>query len=787
VTSAALDLGAETPACAHCGEPVSGHARFCCSGCAAAYQIIHDLGFERYYSQRTLGASARAPKPDDELRFDFAQHAQESNGASSLSLLVEGLHCGACVWLIERTLQRNPGVIEARVNLTAQRLTLRWRSAEASANDLTMAVQRLGYRLAPFSAVAARESVNRRTRSLTAALAVAGFAAGNLMLLSIGIWAGIAQGMGEATRSLLHWASAAIALPAIAYGGQPFFRSAFAALRNGRSNMDVPISVGVLLVTGMSLAETVRGGEHTYFDSAAALLFFLLIGRLLDQRARGRAREAAEHLTALIESDVTVIASDGKAERRSQALVRVGDRILVGIGEKIGADGTIVEGASTIDTSVVTGESLPAPAGLGAKVFAGSVNIETPLIVKVTAVGADTLLAECARLVEAAEFGRSRFVVLADRVARLYAPVVHLVALATFLLWWRIFDAPISLSLLIATSVLIITCPCALALAVPAVQVIATGRLFRRGILLKSATALERIAQVDTVVFDKTGTLTEPALALVANGRYGSGDLREAAALATVSRHPLARALAAAAGPIQPFADVREVTGAGLVHAVSGGETRLGSRAFCNIAVARCADGPELWFRRANGAAICFEFAERLRRDAGATIQRLNRMGMRLALLSGDRPEGVAKIARDLALDDVCAALSPVGKVEELNRLAASGARTLMVGDGLNDGPALAAAFLSMSPATAADLSQTVADIVFQGDALAPVAVAIEVARRARRLVAQNIGFSISYNLVMVPLAVAGYVTPWLAAIAMSGSSLVVTMNSLRLSRDLAR
>ncbi len=345
--------------------------------------------------------------------------------------------------------------------------------------------------------------------------------------------------------ALLHWVSALIAMPAIAYAGRPFFASALAALRQRRTNMDVPISLGVLLVTGMSLAETINGGDHTYFDSAVTLLFFLLVGRVLDHRARGQARATAEQLLALRATDVAVLQPDGTTTRRAQEQVQPGERILVATGERIGVDGIIERGATALDTSLVTGESLPVNAAPGTAVFAGTLNLGATLTIRATATGAATLLAECVRLIEAAETRRGRFVVLADRVARRYAPAVHLCALLTFLWWFFVAGASLGQALLTASAVLIITCPCALALAVPAVQVIATGRLFRGGMLLKSPTALERLAEVDTVVFDKTGTLTEPLLALVSDP--DPADLRQAATLAVCSRHPLARSLVAAA------------------------------------------------------------------------------------------------------------------------------------------------------------------------------------------------------------------------------------------------
>ncbi len=497
----------------------------------------------------------RPPRPERSERYDLTRFiTTRPDGAKELVLAIDGLRCGACVWLIESVLGREPSVQVGRVNMTSRRLKLVWRGPESEAIRLVGRIETLGYRLVPFDPVALAAARDDTDRALIRALAVAGFAAINVMLMSIGIWAGDAagllEGMGPATRDLLHLVSALIALPAIAYAGQPFFRSAVLVLRRGRSNMDVPISLGVILVTGMSLAQTLSHGHDAYFDSAVTLLFFLLIGRVLDHRARGRVRATVELLLTLRATDVTVLADDGSATRRSARSLLPGEHVLVGMGERIGVDGVVERGQSSVDTSLVTGESLPVTVTTGAAVFAGTMNLGAPLTVRVTAAEDGTLLAECARLIEASEARRSRFVVLADRVARRYAPAVHLTALATFLGWYFWGGASLAQALLTASAVLIITCPCALALAVPAVQVIATARLFRSGILLKSGTALERLAEIDTVVFDKTGTLTEPSPALLRDG-VDPLALRDAAALAAHSRHPLARALVAASGNVR--------------------------------------------------------------------------------------------------------------------------------------------------------------------------------------------------------------------------------------------
>jgi Cu2+-exporting ATPase len=766
--------------CMHCGSAVGASGDFCCAGCAGAYALVEELGLGQYYNRRTVDARPAVVTQPAEAGELARYVVTASDGSSTLNLLVDGIHCAACVWLIETALRRRPNLIEARVNLTSRRLRLRWQGGAAEGASLVDLVSRLGYRAAPFDATRRADADSSSEKELLLAMAVAGFAAGNVMLLSVAVWSGNVGEMGVATRDLMHWLSALVALPAIVYAGRPFFRSALAALRARRTNMDVPISVGVILAAGMSLFETSHSGVHAYFDSAITLLFFLLVGRYLDGRARGRARSASEHLLGLNEASAAVVGTDGEVRRVPTSAVAVGDTILVSAGERIAADGRVIVGNSLIDKSLIDGESLPVPVAAGATVYAGVLNLTASLRVAVSAIGDKTLLAEIVRLMEAAEQGRARFVVLADRIARRYAPAVHLLSLATFIGW--IGFIAWEQALLNAVAVLIITCPCALGLAVPVVQIVAGGRLLRRGILLKSATALERLAEIDTVVFDKTGTLTLGRLQLVGND-IDPVALRVAATLAATSSHPLSKALCRAC-PIVAVADrVREIPAHGLAMTTSDGEIRLGNRGFCGVGESDETDGPELWLVRPGHAPHRFVFADALRPDAAEVVARLQSAGKRVVLLSGDRQAVVAAVAEGLGIAEWQAAVTPAAKCQRLAELAAGGARVLMVGDGLNDAPALAAAHASVSPASAADISQNAADVVFQGTSLAAVSEVLEVAGRSDSLVRQNIVLAIGYNALAVPLAMLGYVTPLIAAAAMSTSSLIVVGNALRLGR----
>ncbi|MFZ5780562.1 MAG: copper-translocating P-type ATPase [Pseudomonadota bacterium] len=773
-SAAAAPARAETR-CVHCGDLVRGGGEYCCAGCASAHAIIDGAGLAAFY-RRLEDRHAKRPVP---LETDFATHARVvGTDQAELDLLVDGLDCAACVWLLESLLARNPTMLRARANLSTRRLSLRWQGTPADADNHVGLVAALGFRPAPYDIVAATDKDDAEARDLMRSLAVAGFAAANVMLLSVAVWSGHDGSMGGATRTLFHWLSAAIALPAVAYAGRPFFRSAWAALKAGRTNMDVPISIGVTLACVVSLHEAWAGQQHAYFDSAVTLLFFLLIGRYLDRRARGRARHAVRALLALADRSATVVHADGATMQRRVDQLVAGDMLLVAPGERLGADGAVVDGWSSMDAALVSGESLPQPVEPGSRVFAGMINLAAPIRVRVTAAGRHTLLSEIVRLVEAAERGRSRFVALADRVARAYAPVVHLTALLTFLGWFLIGGLPWDRALLVATAVLIITCPCALALAVPIVQVVAGSRLLRRGVLLLSPTALERIARIDHVVLDKTGTLTLGRPELVEGGADRAA-LDAAAGIAANSRHPLAQALVRAAGGAAPVAGVTEHPGQGLEWK----GLRLGSARFCGIALPVDDGLSELWLTRSGLPPSRFAFADRLRPDAGQAVAELRRRGIAVELLSGDRRTAVARAAAEAGIDKWRAETTPAAKAERLAALAAEGKRVLMVGDGLNDAPALAAAHASISPATAAEATQNAADAVFQGDGLAPLVEIIDVARRADGLVRQNLALALLYNLAAVPLAILGSVTPLVAAVAMSSSSLLVIGNALRLGR----
>lgn len=715
----------------------------------------------------------------------FVRHGE--GGVAGMELAVEGIRCAGCMQAIESGLGRDAAFLKARVNLALKRVTVEWKEGALRPEGVIERLAALGFKAYPFLPSAERDSVTQEERRLLRYLAVAGFAAMNIMLLSVSVWSGNNGDISPVTRDFFHWLSALIALPTAAYAGRPFFESAVRALRAGAVNMDVPITLGIVLALGMSVVETANHSQHAYFDGAVMLIFFLLIGRYLDQMMRRRTRDLAGNLAALKAETATRLMPNGTTTILPIAAVSPGDLVLVQPGERVCVDGVVESGRSEIDRSLITGETDPAAIEAGAQVHAGTMNLSGALTIRVEATGSGTLLDEIDRLMAQAVESRSRYVRLSDRAARLYAPLVHATALAT-LIGWIAFGLAWQQALIIAITVLIITCPCALGLAIPAVQVVAASALFRRQIMLKEGDALERLAEADMVVFDKTGTLTLPEPDLLNASEVGTDAIKAAAALASASRHPLAQAISRAAGNPAPLADTQEHHGAGLAAMVNGEEMRLGSADFCETeALARQVGSAyptaSLIAWRHGDARAVFAVGQRLRPDARTCVDALGRLGLEVMILSGDRESAVSSVARDLGIATWKAGLRPDQKLHALDGLAARGRKVLMVGDGLNDAPALAKAHVSISPISATHLAQAAADIVFLGDSLGPVAASIGIARRARGLMMENLWFAVLYNAVAVPIAIAGLATPLVAAAAMSGSSLVVTLNALRAAR----
>ena len=692
-------------------------------------------------------------------------------------LSLPDIHCQACIAGVERELQGRPGVNAARVNLTLKRVLID-ADDDIRAADLADLLESAGYaahELDP-AALDATES-DAEGRALLTRLAVSGFAAMNVMLLSVSVWAGAEA----ATRDMFHWISAAIALPATAYAAAPFFRSAARALRAARMNMDVPIALAIALALATSLWETALSGEHAYFDAALTLTFFLLAGRYLDHRTRATARSAAKELSAL-EVPRAIRLENGEEVETAVADLAKGDLILVRPGGRIPVDGEVTEGKSEIDRSILTGESVPVFAAPGLAVSAGELNLTGPLIIRATSVGAETSLHRMADLVAIAESGRARYNALADAAAKLYAPGVHILAALSWL-GWMLWAGDFRTATNIAAAVLIITCPCALGLAVPAVTTAASGRLFRNGLLIKHATALERLAEVDHVVLDKTGTLTEGVPKLDNLAAIDDEARRIALALAAVSDHPLSQAIRRACAEASVSAadvrDLTEVPGYGTEGRFNGQTVRLGRASW--IGAPDSETQTSAWLTFGEREPIAFRFSDRLRDGAEAMVQGFRDAGLKVELISGDTEGAVRALADSVGIENWTAKALPLDKTRHVEALTSEGHKVLMIGDGLNDTLALTAAHVSISPASALDAARVASDIVLLGRDLSPIAGALLTARAATRRIRENFRIATLYNIIAVPLAVVGLATPLIAALAMSTSSITVSLNALRL------
>ncbi len=690
--------------------------------------------------------------------------------AANLVLSLPTAHCAACITGVEAALLRQSGVRAARVNLTLRRVMIR-ADADTIAAPLIEALRRAGYEAHEMDPNLLT-GTEREGRDLAMRLGVAFFAMMNVMLLSVAVWAG-----GEgATRDLFHWISALIAIPTVAFAGQPFFKSAGLALRAGRLGMDVPISLALILATTISLFETIKGGHHAYFDAAVMLCFFLLLGRYLDHRTRAIARSAAEQLAAL-EVPRAMVLVQGVEVARAISEIYINDLVVVRPGGRMPVDGVVVAGTSEVDRSLLTGESLPVFAGPNSLVQAGEVNLTGVLTLKVLAAGQNTSLHRMAELVAIAESAKTRYTSLAERAASWYSPLVHLLSFSAFGFWMWQTGGDLRFAINISAAVLIITCPCALGLAVPAVVTSASGKLFRKGLLIKDGTALERLARVDTVVMDKTGTLTMGIPEPLDFSHIPAEALQVATALSMASSHPLARAIAALGGQGADVTDICEVAGYGISGQYHGAAVRLGRADWCGAdPIAMTAT-----YLRLNNQTYAFGFTDKIRFGAEQAIAAFKAQGKDLYLISGDTTAAVRAMAERLGIEHWTAGALPQEKLSLINRLTSEGRQVLMLGDGLNDTAALAAATVSISPASALDAARVASDIVLLGNSMEPIADALRIARQSRHRIIENFLISGGYNVIAVPLALMGLATPLAAALAMSLSSITVTLNALRL------
>lgn len=796
--------------CFHCGLPVPKGSHFhvtilhedrdmCCPGCEAVAKAIVQGGLSDFYKHRTTtSATVKALVPDilDELNLYDRPELQRSfvtgddGDIKQAALILEGIVCAACVWLNERHVGSLPGVIDFTVNYTTHRAQLKWDNSQTKLSDILREITAIGYIAHPFDPGRQEQLYKKERGQALKRLVVAGFGAMQVMMLAVALYAGEAQGMADNMKQFFRWVSLFIALPVIVYSARPFFTSAIGDLKRKRLGMDVPVALAIGGAFVASVYATLTHGGEVYFDSVTMFTFFLLSGRFLEMGVRQRAGQAAEELVKLLPTMATRLSDDGE-EVIPVSDLRHGDRIRVRPGDGIPADGQIIAGQSSVDESLLTGESLPISKVLGDEVTAGTVNVESPLEICVEKIGEETVLAAIRRLLDRAQSEKPAVALLADKVAGYFVGALLLVATVVGTYWY--FANPAE-AFWIVLSVLVVTCPCALSLATPAAMTAATGSLTRLGVLTTRGHALETLAQATHMVFDKTGTLTRGQLSLAKVQTFTDLDeqhcLGVAAALEQASEHPVARLLAAQVDKPLQASELLATPGQGIAGVVEGQAYRIGRTAYA------VSDGRQHSLKMSNqyshavlatakGEPLAeFLLTDQLRPDAHQSIEQLQQAGLQVLILSGDQAGVVEQVAAELGIEHYHSGLSPEGKLAAIHALQVEGAVVAMVGDGVNDAPVLAGAEVSVAMGSGTQLAHASADMVLLSGQLLHLTDALKVARKARRIVRQNLSWAIGYNLVALPLAASGYIAPWMAAIGMSASSLLVVVNALRLNQS---
>ncbi|MDV7210914.1 heavy metal translocating P-type ATPase [Azotobacter beijerinckii] len=797
---------ASLTSCYHCGLPVPAGNRFqahvlgepremCCPGCQAVAEAIVAGGLEGYYRHRSENAANPEALPQalgEELalydRADVQQPFVRHEGElASTCLLIEGVSCAACGWLIEKHLRSLDGVAEATLNLSNHRLHVRWKDSQVPLSTLLEALRRIGYAAHPYQPDRAAEQLARENRRALRQLGVAGLLWFQVMMATMATWPEFNLDLSAGMDKLLRWVSLILTTPIVFYSSVDFFKGAWRDLRTRHLTMDVSVSLAIGGAYAAGIWSTLTGQGELYFDAAGMFALFLLAGRFLERRARERTAAATAQLVNLLPPSCLRLDDEGRSERILLRELGVGDRVLVPPGNLLPADGRIIAGQSSVDESLLTGEYLPHPCAPGDAVTAGTLNVEGPLTIEVQALGDDTRLSAIVRLLERAQADKPRLAELADRVAQWFLLAVLGVATLVGLIWWQI-DAERAFWVVLA--LLVATCPCALSLATPTALTAATGNLHRLGLLLTRGHVLEGLNGIDTVVFDKTGTLTEGRLTLrevhPLRELDGNACLALAAALENRSEHPIARAFGRAP---QAAERVDSTPGKGLEGLVQGRDLRIGQPAFVATLYGQPAppipgeQGQWLLLGDRQGALAWLVLDDRLREDAPALLEACRARGWQTLLLSGDSSPMVAEVAQRLGIDDARGGLTPDAKLAMLRQLHAQGHRVLMLGDGVNDVPVLAGADISVAMGSATDLAKTSADAILLSNRLDTLVQAFALARRTRRIIIENLAWAGLYNGVVLPFAALGWITPLWAAIGMSLSSLLVVLNALRLTR----
>ena len=787
-----MNASADRRACHHCGEPLpsppviasldgQSHA-FCCAGCAGAAQWIADAGLGNYYELRTAPAGQVGEGAIDFASWDrddlLQGHVHAVAGGREITVLSDGMHCAACAWLIDRALRRDAGVIEISANAVTGRIRIAWDPTRVALSKLLERIAALGYR-SYLSGGQAREQARRNERNRwLLRMGIAGLGMMQAMMFAGSLYLDFDHEMPLATRDFFRWLTLLVSSPVVFYSGWPFISGMVRELRGRQLGMDTLIASATLLAYGASVIETIRGGPHVWFDAAVMFVFFLLIARMLEQRARNIASAQVDALARARPVIAVRELTDGTREAIPVAALCVDDVVRVAAGDVVPADSILLDTDASFEEALLTGEATPVRKQPGASVFAGTVCREHPARLHVRSVGADTRLSQLARMVEHAQAHRPPLARLADRIAGWFVLALLLAAVVVWMAW-RIHDP--SRAFEVTLALLVISCPCALSLSIPAALAVAHGTLARAGVLPLRADALEALAGVTDVVFDKTGTLSDgrPRRSAVEafDGFDADSALGIAAALERDSGHPLQHVFADVENAPHS-SNVRAVPGAGIEGDVDGIRWRLGHAAFAGGG----ADDGRLWLGDGVRGVARFGVQESARPEAAAAIAALRAQGLRLHLSSGDAHAAVMRFGEALGIDDVHARQTPEQKLAFVRGLQAEGRRVAMVGDGLNDAPVLAGADVSLALADGAALAQRAADLVVSHPSLMRIPESVALARRTRTIIKQNLAWALGYNLLALPLAAAGMVTPWLAALGMALSSLIVTINALRLA-----
>ena len=811
-------VAADTPTCYHCGLPVppgldlrveiNGHDRpMCCYGCQAVASAIIEAGHADFYRHRTAPSpTGEEPVPEflqqsrvydhPEIQKTFVRETGEHEREAAL--ILEGITCAACVWLNERHVASLPGVLEVQVNYTTHRARIRWDERRIRLSEILQAIHSIGYTAHPYDPQQQQQAFERDRRNQLRRIGVAGVLGMQVMVLSVALYMGDWSGMDAGFRTFFRWIGLLLTTPVLLYSGAPFLRGAWRDLKNRSVGMDVPVSLGILVAFSGSVHACWTGHGEVYFDSVVMFIFFLLVSRHFELMARKRGAETAERLSRSLPAMATRI-THRKGGEQQQIIpiteLQAGDRVLIRPGETVPADGHVESGESSVNEALLTGESTPLRKVAGAQLIGGSINIESPLRMAVEQVGLDTVLAEIVRLLEHAQNEKPSLTRLADRAASWFVSAVILIAGIVGLYWWQ--QAP-DAWLPILVSVLVVTCPCALSLATPTAISAVTGALLTRGLLTVRSHSLETLARSTHVVFDKTGTLTHGAPAITTIQRLSELDeqiiLRIAAALESQSEHPVGKAIVNAAadtGTIRADA-IRNHPGAGVSGTIDGGSWFIGNKDFVlsqgvAIMTAELPDnthGIHVLLADSQRVHARFILNDAIRADACQAIEALQRAGKQVLLMSGDNPASARQVAQTVGIEDVRAELKPADKLHQVQALQQQGAVVVMVGDGINDAPVLGAANVSIAMHSAAHLSQASADMILLSDRLSALADGTALAHKALGIIRQNLAWAIGYNLTALPAAALGYVAPWMAAIGMSTSSLLVVINALRLTRN---